>query len=400
MKVKPTRFWWIVVTTFGLRLGLSTLPSFQVDMDAWMAWAMRLAELSPKGFYSDTVWTQYTPGFLYWLWGMGKLGWVSPWAVKIPVIMADLWAGWLVTRIVKAKSRLSWWLYVGYVLSPVVIWDGSVWGQIDGILALAMLIAVYYLVERRNWWASWVAMGVALLIKPQAIALLPVLTVVTIVRLGWARWLMGVSLTGLVLLAGFMPFFPDDAWRGMVELSQKMSASYPYTSLFANNVWALVGTWQPDTAAWIDKTYLQWGVIMAGIAMGVTTLSVWRKLKKDKGATYWLASVACWIFFLFPTRVHERYLFPMFVFAYVYAGLVKRKAFYWLLGITTGVYMLNLYVPYAYYEPATNWLKNEWLMESLVRGEKLLAGLMVLIFTCWSLFPWITAHKLKSNEAV
>ena len=55
----------LLIIAVLIRLFLNRLPSFEIDMNAWLAWALRMKELGPGKFYSDTVWTQYTPLYLY-----------------------------------------------------------------------------------------------------------------------------------------------------------------------------------------------------------------------------------------------------------------------------------------------------------------------------------------------
>lgn len=369
------------------------LPSFRVDMDAWLAWAWRLAEGGTANFYSDAVWTQYTPGFLYWLWMVGKLGYVAPIMIKLPVIFADIATAWMITRIVKGREKLQWWLYVGYILSPVVLWDGAVWGQIDGILTMFMLASYYLLIERKNWWLSWISMSIALLIKPQAIAVVPILLVATIIREGWPKLLIGISLAGTMQLLGYVPFFPENAWKGMIELWQKMSVSYPYTSLFAFNIWGWVGMWQSDALTWLGKTYAHWGVIMSGSVMMGAILATWKRIKSNKWIVYWLAMMACWIFFLFPTRVHDRYLFPTFAFAYIVVGWTKSKiACYWVV-FTTIIYAINLYLPYGYYESTSNWLVNPELVRLIESASFYWITLVFLAWIGWVMIGLFPAGK-------
>lgn len=371
-----------------IRMGIALFPSFSVDMDAWMAWSYRLAELGFNHFYSSSMWTQYTPGYLYWLWVVGNLGWAHPWIIKLPTIVADLITAKLIIKIVGGSKRIKQCLTIAYVLSPVILWDGAVWGQIDGILTMFMLASVYFLSEKQNWWMSWVSLAVALLIKPQAVAILPIIVILTVAKFGWGQLLIGASLTGLIQIAGYAPFFPNDPWGGMVMLLQQMSVSYPYTSLFAYNVWAWIGMWQNDTTIWFGKSYAFWGVISSGLAMLIIILKSIKNNLFNKLTIFWLSMMACWIFYLFPTRVHERYLFPMFAFAMVVIGLGKKMIWSWLLIITTIIYWLNLYMPYSYYEPQTNWLVNQTVESFIASKSYLWSTLLVAIWVAWLyLFP-------------
>ncbi|MBU3957324.1 hypothetical protein KKI19_03590, partial [Patescibacteria group bacterium] len=54
-----------LIAVFCLRFILSFLPGVNFDMGAWFGWADRLVSLPWGNFYSEEVWTNYTPGYFY-----------------------------------------------------------------------------------------------------------------------------------------------------------------------------------------------------------------------------------------------------------------------------------------------------------------------------------------------
>lgn len=376
----------ILLVIFLIRLVFALLPSFQVDMSAWLAWAGRLGDGGFANFYSETVWTQYTPGYLYWLWLVGKLGLVDPLAIKIPTILADMLTAGLMWKIIAKNNRkVANWSYVLYVLNPVMIVDGSIWGQIDGILTLFMMLVAYYLIERKSVNIAWLMMGVALLIKPQALAILPILSILTLRKMGMRKLIKGSIMLGGVLLLGYWPFYPNNPITGLLELMQNMKESYPYTSLFAFNIWSFVGMWIVDSTKWLGVSYFQWGTLLMGSAYLIVIARFWRRLN-ERSICYLILALGCLIFFAFPTRVHERYLFPMFAFLITYTGLVNRRDWWIAVLLTMVSYTLNLYLPYSYYEPMTNGLKNVRLENLITSYHKLLALIPLGLFF-WLLSP-------------
>ncbi|MFH1244634.1 MAG: glycosyltransferase family 39 protein [bacterium] len=370
----------VLIIVFLIKLAFALLPSFEVDMGAWLAWASRLTQIGTANFYSDSVWTQYTPGFLYWLWFIGNLGWIHPLAIKIPVIIADILTGWLIWQVVR-KVNLRWASLVAilYVLNPVIIFDGSVWGQIDGIMTFFMFLSAYLLIERKNSYWSWMMAGVAMLMKPQAMAIVPLLALITLIRYGWKKLIVSGCLGILVVVIGFYPFYPTNPVLGIFELLQKMGVSYSYTSLFAFNWWSWVGMWKPDNTLWGGITFFGWGTMGMLLAYGAI-VGKYRNQLRHNATVYLLLALACFIFFLFPTRVHERYLFPMFAYLITYTGLRQQKSLLWIVGITSAIYLANLYLPYSYYEQTTNILKNEGLQNLIERFAPVMAALLTIVF--------------------
>ncbi|MFI5241003.1 MAG: glycosyltransferase family 39 protein, partial [Microgenomates group bacterium] len=208
-----------VVGVFIIRFVLSFLPSFQVDMGTWIAWAGRLSTGGLSHFYSDATWTQYTPGFLYWLWFVGKIGWFSPLAIKIPVIIFDILTGFLIWKLIgKVNLKFANYSFFLYVLNPLVIFDGSVWGQIDGILTFFVFLSAYLLIEKKNTYLSWVLAGLAFLVKPQAIAVLPFLGLITLLNFGWKKLIPSVIAGVTTVILGSVLFFPDNPIFGLFDL--------------------------------------------------------------------------------------------------------------------------------------------------------------------------------------
>ena len=174
-------FYVIIFLALALRLFLGLLPSFTVDMNNWIAWSGMLTEHGPLKFYSLPGWTDYTPGFFYYLWIAGSFfkaigANLIPFWVKLPVIFADLSIGILLYKILFKKSfKIASFAFLAYVLNPVVMFTNSVWGQTDGLITLFVLLAAFFLAEKKNIIFSSLFWVLALFVKPQALTALPVL---------------------------------------------------------------------------------------------------------------------------------------------------------------------------------------------------------------------------------
>src|SRR4030042_1069123 len=90
-----------VLISFFLRLILSFLPGFEVDMGAWFGWSDVLVTHGFSKFYDPHSWTNYTPGYLY-------------------------------------------------LFNPALIFNSSIWGQADSFLSLLMFISFYFLINKNK----------------------------------------------------------------------------------------------------------------------------------------------------------------------------------------------------------------------------------------------------------
>jgi Gpi18-like mannosyltransferase len=357
--------WVLLICIFIIRLFASLLPAFEIDMTAWIAWASRLAALGPARFYSDQIWTQYTPGFLYWLWFLAKLNLANELAIKLTVLAADFLTGFLLWRVTQNRRA-----FVFYVLNPAVVFTGAVWGQIDGILTLFLFLAVYFLVFKKQLLRAVFFWTIAFLVKPQAIALLPILVFYGLKNFKLAKILLGSLVFLLTLYLFSLSFFPQNHVFGLASLIQKMSNYYAYTSVFAFNFWSLVGMWRADTLTFGGISYFHWGFILYLAALVLIFTSCKNKITKKENI-FLMAALLFLAFFLFPTRVHERYLFPALAFLLA-AG--QRKLF-WL---TSFLLLINLYHPYAYY--GDNFLVRPFLLNLTGQIAPFVAVGYLLIF--------------------
>src|SRR5258708_39601109 len=94
------------------RIFLIFSPAFKFDMDAWVAWANRINQVGFSQFYSDRIWTNYTPGFLYILYFLGALkkrlhfsDEILSLSIKLPSILAEILLAWLVYLIISKRSK-------------------------------------------------------------------------------------------------------------------------------------------------------------------------------------------------------------------------------------------------------------------------------------------------------
>ena len=388
-----------VVVVFLIRFFLSFLPSFGVDMGTWLGWAGRVSSLGFAKFYTDQSWTQYTPGFMYYLWAIGKAGLVQELAIKIPALLADISVGVLIYSLIKKVNfRLALASFFLYTLNPVVIFDGSVWGQIDGILTLFLFLSAYYLIEKKSFTWSVFFWSVAFLIKPQAIAILPAfLMVIVLKKIKWREIFVAMGTGLLTIFFLSLPFFPKDPFFGLPKLVVSMSADYSYTSVNAFNIWSWVGFWKPDSTIFLGLSLATWGTILLGVSI-LFALYIFRNKLTQKYNWYLLYAILSLCFFVFPTKVHERYLFPFFAFLLTSAGLTKSVNLFAVYIISSITSFLNLYYPYSYYYPGN--LRSDFLYNLSQGLAKIIGFLFLATYTAllyWEKIPKTNLSLLMNS---
>ncbi|MDQ3149620.1 MAG: hypothetical protein M3Q38_06815, partial [Chloroflexota bacterium] len=322
--------------------------------------------------------------------------------VKLPGMFADVAVAWLLfvicrrwgeelveqARFSVRAETLGIAAATIYLFNPGTIFDSAVWGQIDSVGTLVLLGTVYALARG---WTEVAAFGavVALLVKFQFAFLVPIVAIV-----GVRRHLVGRSsdpihhdrrdplrvltslavgfgtLTVLMLpfdmalyapLAGGDPrgllgFLPEADPTGSL-IGKFVEAAGTYTGLSVNafnmwrNPWSGLGdtlTWGDDTAVGLvlGPLSLSWQQVGTVLFIPVALLAFVQVARRDDLRGVLLASLLLAIaFFVLPTRVHERYLFPALALAAPL--LLSGRMWPWIYAGLTLSFFANIYWVYT-----------------------------------------------------
>ena len=421
----------LFVAGTALRLILAIWGGFQGDLDIFKAWSQRLVDLGIGNFYEPGYFADYPPGYLYVLWFFGKLSSLfgsdapSNYLLKLPGILSDVGLAYVAMQIAARTTPRSWGnrdavkagVAAAVLFNPAFLFVSAIWGQVDSLTAF-LVLAGFLLIATGRRSLMREAGGVAVLTlafgsKPQAVFLLPVAALLLIwrhlgasdrppLRAGLLR-LGGLALlgAGVLILLG-LPFGLSPL--GLIRFYQGASGTYPYTSVWAFNLWALGGFWQADVGAdavtifGIPAFYA--GLTVVGIGTIVILTRLWRALQRGEHETrvVLLAGAAVSLLtFAVSTRMHERYLFLGIacLAPFVVARSVRR-----VFGLLTILYLVNLYFPYAFYvedyegqqsfkiDPLFNVLYGTEFDSVQRKVLGLITGAACL-FTAWAIARWL-----------
>ena len=350
---------------------------FANDIGAFQYWASNLASDGLNGFYSRHFFHDYTPGYLYVLWLVGLVGQVVGGVgdlIKVPPILADVALAYLAWSMTLELGGSRWAARLAALIvlvNPITWFDSVVWGQVDSFGVVFLLLAVRELWRDRPE-RSAILTVIGAIIKPQLGILIPIVAAVTIRRALWPAggfgdeeapprrrsttsweattrgWLRIVTtglagfVTTIVLSLPFGLSFP-----GLVEQIFKTAGGYPDLSVNAWNPWALVTfggngiaanrIWVCDMITPDCPTAFQVGALPAvvvGVALTLlvfVVVSVLVARRPDRLTILVGLSVLALAFFVVPTRVHERYLFPLVVLGAILAAVSLRWSVAYLL---------------------------------------------------------------------
>ncbi len=427
----------LVVLALGLALRLIIaylLPGSGLhnDLGAFRFWAGELAAHGPWGFYDRDFLHDYTPGYMYVLWLVGLVGQafggVSVELIKVPPILADLAIGWLAWSMIRelgGRERIALAAAFVAVVNPISWFDSVVWGQVDSFGVVFMLLGLRELwrdrPERAAFWTV-----VAAIIKPQLGILVPLVAIVTIRRAlrpkggygdeaatGHPLRIVTTGVVGLgtaILIA--LPFGLTPI--GLIQQLLTAGGTYPYLSVNAFNPWALIpgdtgyslansGLWVCDlplgadacgsgTAVFgvVPAILVGTALLLAGIA--AVLVVAWRR--PDRLTLLVGLAVLSLAFFVLPTRVHERYVYPFFAVGIILAAISPRwRPAY--VAMSLGL-LANMYVVLVVLIPdnpsIVDWLGIGWSLKS----EPAIAA-VALMFSAF--FVWAMLQLRASARA-
>jgi Gpi18-like mannosyltransferase len=222
-----------------------------------------------------------------------------------------------------------------YAFNPAVVFDAAVWGQYDAIYTFFLVLSLMLFFASKPE-LSAVAFTVGLLTKPQSIALAPLIAFLIFRKHGWRSLLTSLLASAATIFIVIIPF----EWRNPITFLANIYfgayGGYAVTTANAFNLWALGGLWRPDTQGFLFLNLYTIGWIMFG-ALVVFTLCILHKRLDASGEMLILFSafILFFGFFMLPTRIHERYLFPaLSVLALMFPFLKKTRLAYGLLSFT------------------------------------------------------------------
>lgn len=330
---RPVSAWRVLLAILSAALATRVVlgaltDGHAMDVNTFSAWAGHAAD-GLLSFYSPGYFADYPPGYIYVLWIVGKLrmafglDYGSPGfllLLKTPAIIADLATVWILYRLARRhwSGPAAAAVAALYAFNPAVILDSAVWGQVDSVLTLFVLLGILLL--ERYPAASAASLALALLVKPQALIFAPV-------PLLWFGWrlirrrpetfrnaLVFIAAGEYVFLAGVLPFVIQHGPWWIVEKYGGTMASYPFASFNAYNLFALAGANGVETSVQLLGVPLStWGIILLGLTVVFAAVVAFRAIGTALNA--YLALFLSASVFVLSTKMHERYLFPAMVLA-------------------------------------------------------------------------------------
>ncbi|HWP92241.1 MAG TPA: hypothetical protein VNN20_08605 [Thermodesulfobacteriota bacterium] len=425
----------LLIVGFALRVFLSQYWTYKGDFETWKWWAAGISKVGFSQFY-DRYWCDYMPGYLYvlrLLEGVNRAFPKLPDEIlfKLPSNISDLGISVLIYLTLGriTSLRTASLAALAYFFNPASLSNSTFWGQVDSVHALPLLLSVLlglwgYLIP------SAVFAGIAFMIKPQSLVVLPVLGLFVI----WyviERRKEGASAAraygpGLGFFAAFaatvlilaMPFVCDGLSGGgftsifmnpVILVKERFFTAYDhyqFTSLNAFNLWGMLAMWKSDQIRFLGITYQRWGTILFCLfyalifsllffSLLIAKFKPGHEIHPSKkgylsmdGAgltiyTFSAVTLVLFALFLFVTRVHERHFLPAVAF---FAMIAFRSRRYWFFYLAVSLaYTFNLFYAYIELAPRVMESARPYLIVPASTLKPFIPGIVLLLLVIFFL---------------
>lgn len=271
-------------------------------------------------------------------------------------------------------------------LSPAVLFDGAIWGQIDMLHSILMVCAILLLIK--NPFYSGLCYSLAFLTKFQSIMIVSIFAVFFL-RYIWKekelKTLLKYILGFIIPLGIFGGYFAVKGTFSTMLQHAYLSAvgSSPFVTVHAMNIWYYAIGATPDM---FDTTIIiphlslkRIGLLLLFAAVVLTCIYQLFIRKNNTEVLLKVSTFLSFSFFMLPTEMHERYDFPALVFA-AFVLIYDPK---WT-GVVLGLMMtffLNILMVYTFVITGIEINPN--------------SGMFVVIFNC---FIFLAMSKLFLND--
>jgi len=328
-----------------IRIVLSGVQGYSVDLSTFSAWFQTAAEHGPRVFYEATSFSDYPPFNVYIFWVFGSLAKALSlfgkgaliYVLKLPPNLFDVATAALIFVFLRRKLRFEHAISAAslYALNPATIFNTSIWGQFDAVYTFFLILTLVLILDSKIEYSA-IAFTLGVLSKPQSIALAPLIAFLIAKEKGWK----GVVTSGLISAATTLILISPFEWSNpldfLVDIYITGYVGYPYTSINAFNFWAFHGFWESDGGRLLFMDFFTVGWLLFGALTAFALYHLYKGLDDRREIrVLFTAFVLLFGFFMLPTRIHERYLFPVFsVLALTMPFIRDTKKIYGVLSLT------------------------------------------------------------------
>jgi Gpi18-like mannosyltransferase len=268
--------------------------------------------------------------------------------LKLPSVLADIGIGYFIFKICQKftknqnKSLLAASLYL---FNPITIYNSALWGQTDAYVNIFFLASLFLLLFKPKTPLVLPLFVLSLLTKTSLIIFTPLIIIYYLktkptVKNIASSILISLGLIYLITLPFAPSFFLN--WVYLLYTKNIFLGEMPHLTANAFNLWALIYGFKPivDSIKLINNiSAYEIGLILFSAYLIFVLVALWRNFNFLR-FLFALTLVGFGAFIIL-TRMHERYLFPIFIPMTILCvqKIIPLKIYF----ITSFIHLINLY---------------------------------------------------------
>lgn len=313
-----------VGVAMAIAIRIPLLPFRSSDFfNSLRPWYAIIREMGFSVFATD--FTTYNPPYLYELYLIARFfpDISNVLAIKIPSLVTDFICAYFVYKIVALRYPTKSFPVIAvfaFLFAPTVVLNSAFWGQADVLFTAPLIACLYFLMVRRPNLA-FIAFGISLAFKLQAIFLLPLL--LGLLLRGQVKWYHFLWILFVLFLAMVPAWIAGRPLLDLILVYAGQVKQYQLLEMSAPTVY----TWLPDRGL-TQRFFTVTGVMFTAVLGLVFAFLIYKgeaRLTVPLLLKLALVSVLFMPFFL--PKMHDRYFYPADVIAILYAFFFPQYFF-------------------------------------------------------------------------
>lgn len=366
----------LLIFAFLFRI-LFAFLTWHPDVYNHMDWGLKFFEYTPVKFYHPNTniwsytWPNQPPGTMYLfafikiiydiLFGLllfvnDKISFfpsvivsyselrLYPALLQLPAILADFGIAYLVYKFTKSKLASLIFIY-----NPVVWYNSSVWGQYDSVINFLFLLSLFFAYKSKLFLSIFV-LAISLYIKISLVIFVPIYLFYILKQYNFKKIIIYALVSFILILIFNLPFSGTNnpiVWLFYVYYKRVWTQQLHLITANAFNFWGFVTgvDWVSNSLKFLNVGYVVWGYIL----FLIFSLPVFYKsyISKDIKVVLFSLGILYFTAWMFMTNMHERYLYPYFVFGLVGMVMMKKRLYiYFAISLLS---LVNMY--YLWFTP-------------------------------------------------
>ncbi len=332
-------------------LWLISVPFYSGDIKNHVEWAKSLSYLGPLGFYERSfdkfafpnyppfaMWT-FAASYLLYQFKLSSIYFINQliqsfpsnlvfffeWEntyisfLKLPAIISATAISYLIYLLTKKKLAA-----LIFILNPAVIYLTSIWGQIDLLPIVFIMLAIYLYVRNKSF-LFFLSLILSLLSKQTVLIFMPLFFYLSFKKWGFKQLLLGFGIMVLTFYFAYLPFHQFSLTWAYELYRLNFSLVAFSTNENAINFWGFLSNFQTesDLNSFLGITLQSWGYLLFAFNFLIILIIFLKKKIILKNILQALLLITL-LYFFFLTRMHERYLISAIVFLTILTFWDKR----------------------------------------------------------------------------